>query len=367
LFQYIFISLFFLFSAVGFSEQMLRVNIGRSNVPVHMTGKTLIIKNESGETLSQTNSATFTPTQTGISLAGKNIGKKIFITSKEPMQVFGRTYLDENEILWQKSSDNKPEIIIIHPVSLERYLISTVASEMSSSWHEEALKAQAITARTYALWQKFRRIHEPYHVSSTVNDQVYNGIGHNHPNTQKAVEATNGQVITFESELIEAYFSSTCGGYTESSKEGWGKFLAYLPVTRCTYCQSSPTYTWKTTFTQQELKNALKSVTKQPITGITIREKTDSGRIKTIDIKTKKSSQQITGSKLRNLLGNAKLKSTFVTNIDFNSRTVTFSGKGFGHGVGMCQYGALGMAKAGKSANDIIQFYFPGTEIRAMY
>ncbi|MDA0713433.1 MAG: SpoIID/LytB domain-containing protein, partial [bacterium] len=228
----------------------------------------------------------------------------------------------------------------MHSLPLETYLVGTVASEVPQSWPDETLKAQAIAARTYAVWQTSRREGKNYDVKSSVMDQVYKGVKNEHSKAVKAVNDTKGQILSYNKKPVQAYFHSNCGGKTENAKDVWGMSLNYLPSSSCTYGKSDPKYYWTYSISKKSLNEALSKILPGPITKIKIIKKTSSKRAKTLEIFNKKQSKKISGEVLRGLLGYSSLRSTLIDSIRFGFSEVTFKGKGYGHGVGMCQWGA---------------------------
>lgn len=360
-----YIIIFLLLCLPVWAEQTLRINLGRQE-SITLTGKDLTAATEDGDKLTKNNSLTFTASGKGIILDNKQTGVNSVYVTADVIQIGSKIYHDNIEVLLNTKSA-KPELLLIHVSPLESYLVSVVASEIPTSAPMEALKAQAIAARTYALKQKYRRLNGDFHVVSTVMDQVFDGAGKKHPRVEEAVKETTGEVITYNNELIDAYFHSTCGDHTESAKEGWGKAVSYLPGVECKFCTGSKTHNWQLSLGKEELNKLLGSIGPTPVSDIRIISKTATGRAKQIAIYSGKRKKLVSGLAFRNAVGNNRLRSTWITNIQMTPAKVTFTGQGFGHGVGLCQMGAIGMAKAGKSAEEILTHYFPGTTIRQMY
>jgi stage II sporulation protein D len=249
---------------------------------------------------------------------------------------------------------NKGQILTI---PIESYVASVLAGEVSPSWPMEALKAQAIASRTFALKRMKDRKNKPFHVENSHIDQVFR----HEPAAVfvEAVKETAGLVLAFNSEPIEASFHSTCGGHTANAKEVWGQSYSYLKGVPCTYCSISPSYKWSSKFKISELEKKLG----QKISNIKILNKNSDERVKSLQL----AKNNISGHQFRTKIGPVKIRSTLITAIEKKAQNITIHGQGFGHGVGLCQYGALGMAKNGFLALGILAYYYPGTEIKKFY
>jgi len=243
-------------------------------------------------------------------------------------------------------------------LSLDEYLIGVVGGEMPASFNSEALKAQAIVARTYAL----NRIKEGKTLTDTVSTQVYRdntqlkntwGSSYNtyYSKIKNAVEGTKNMVLTYNGQYIDAVYHSTSNGYTVDAVDVWGKDIPYLKSVSSSYDLNASSYLRETT---KEL-STLSSILGLPIDTIQITKKDTHGRVQEVSVNDKVYS----GVEFRNLLG---LRSTDF-DISINNGKVTFVTKGFGHGVGMSQYGANGMANAGYNYKDILLHYYQGVTL----
>lgn len=251
--------------------------------------------------------------------------------------------------------------LYVNHVPLDSYLTSVVSHEMSPLWHKEALKAQAVVARTYLLVKIKERAGKYYDVDTTTNFQVYGGISKYDDNARRAVEETQGEVLYYQGELAQTFFHSSCGGTLASAGEVWGKDIAYLRVHSSPYCQTAPVYKWKVTLPFKEIGRRLAF---KNVKSVTVLDRTDSKRVKTLKIVTSRGVKKIPAGKFRTMLGAIKVKSTFF-GIARKGNAVVLTGRGFGHGVGMCQWGAKFQAeKKGQNYRTILEHYFPKTSIR---
>jgi stage II sporulation protein D len=263
--------------------------------------------------------------------------------------------------------DNRGQVV--STVSLEQYLYSVVSREMPHGWPDAALQAQAILARTFVLQRSNPQ--RAYDVIPSEADQVYTGIDAERPQTTAAVNATAGQVMRFEGGFAQAMYSSCCGGHTESNAMAWGgKPVSYLCGVRCTYCTDSPWYSWTRDIAIDELQQALaaqlgaagapRSIALDPPDG--------SGRAPYWTFTGDSGSVRIKAEAVRTALGTRRLPSLLVRSAQIGppakaSPICTIEGGGLGHGVGLCQWGARGMARGGAGARAILAYYFPGTGI----
>ena len=251
-------------------------------------------------------------------------------------------------------------------MELEDYLLGVVAGEMYNSWHIEALKAQAILARTYTLYylQNFKSKYEGADISNDVTEaQAYDASRINE-NIRKAVSETKGMVILNNDELIESWFHSNSGGVTTTAKNGlnYGEDENYTQVKKSVEsAENSENFEWSKTFTKSEILSTLREmgVSVSSISSFAIAEKDESGRVKRFKVGT----SEVDANTFRLKIGSTEMKSTFISDIIVSANSINFSGKGYGHGVGMSQWGAKILAEQGKSANEIINFYFKDVKI----
>ena len=250
-------------------------------------------------------------------------------------------------------------LYVINEIPFEDYIKSVVLAEVGANWEMEALKAQAVVSRTYAVYQKNANGNSYYHLTSSVLHQAYKG---NSSDTRiaYAVEKTSGEVLTFNNKPIEAFYHSTAGDRTELPEEVFGKSYPYLKSVQAS-CEASPYWVWEKNIPISEIE---KSLNISGIKGIKIKSYTATGRTKELEIDSE--SEQIAtikSTELRRLLGWQKLPSTNFSLVR-DGASIIFEGKGYGHGVGLCQWSALEMAKKGKSYKEILSSFYQGTEIQ---
>lgn len=251
-------------------------------------------------------------------------------------------------------------LIAINVLGLEDYLAAVLGSEMPASFPPEALKAQAVASRTYAVHRKIGAWGKPYHLGNTVLHQVYGGARSEDARSRQAVRATRGEVLTFRMEPIEAYFHSACGGRTESGQEALGRDLPYLKPVECV-CADGLRSDW----TQRLRANDLQSFARG-VRQVRVVERTATGRARRIELAGAEGNRALTAVELRRRVGYDKIKS-----LTFDAQAargaITLTGHGYGHGAGLCQWGAKGYAERGWDYGRILSHYYSGAELRKMY
>lgn len=253
----------------------------------------------------------------------------------------------------------------IEDIPLETYVSYVVASEMPAEFELEALKAQSLTARTYIVTQMLHNKSEA-DVTDTTSDQVYQNetelrkrwgdtYHEKMSKIHKAVQATKGEILTYnETPIFPAYFS-TSNGYTENSEDYWENKLPYLRSVKSPWDKESPKFLDQKTLSIQEVSQLL-NIPLQPGTTIPIElTRTKSERVKSLKI----GDQTLTGRDVRERLDLRSNDFTVTQKGDY----LIFKTKGYGHGVGMSQYGANGMAKEGKTYDEIVKYYYKDVEI----
>ncbi len=262
---------------------------------------------------------------------------------------------------------DQDRLLVVNELPLERYLAGVVASEVPKSWGVEAKKAQAVAARTYALMKK-ADADRAWDLEATTDDQVYSGKAVD-GSTQAAVTATHGEVLTRDGYLVSAFYHSTCGGMTELPKDVWPEQPSHGNTAVVGgYCEKSPYYNWTVDVTPEQLLAAAAKAGHEAtqVRGLHVRSRSASERITAIDLVTDRGTVTWSGQRFRELLGYGKIKSARFE-VEVNGGAFRLTGRGFGHGVGMCQWGAQGMAEAGEDYRAILGKYYPGSKIERIY
>jgi stage II sporulation protein D len=260
-------------------------------------------------------------------------------------------------------------LAVVNALPLEDYVAAVLGAEMPPSFPPEALKAQAVAARTYALGKKIEAVGEgkEWHLGATVLDQVYKGASGGDERTRAAAQATRGEVLSFDHELIEAYFHSACGGRTERGADALGRDLEYLKSVKCGRCQGAPKASWTVRLGREELARA--AGLGGSATAARVVERTLSGRASRLEVEAGGKKAAVTAVALRQALGYERLPSLAfdVAPDGKEGKDLVATGRGSGHGAGLCQWGARGMAQEGKGYRDILGHYYPGAELVKMY
>ena len=258
----------------------------------------------------------------------------------------------------------------INRLGLESYLPSVVGAEMPAQWPLEALRVQSVAARTYALRQL--KPSAPYDLRATVSSQVYRGLESETDSTRQAVQSTRSLVLTYANKLIDAVFFSSSGGFTENSGEIWPRQMPYLKSVP-DFDQASPVYRWTKPLDGPTLLSSFREI--GGANSIEPLETTSTGRLKRVLVRGPSGELRLDAGELRQRLG---LRSTFVqferpappTNpfdqvgewLGLNAPLVAV-GRGYGHGVGMSQWGAFGLAQQGESFSAILRHYYLGAQL----
>lgn len=262
-------------------------------------------------------------------------------------------------------------LLIVNELPLDEYLKGVVPAEVPAAWPSEALKAQAMVARTYALYHKAERAGREFDVDATVQSQVYGGMGSEDPRTSAAVEATAGRVVMHEGRLALTPYHSTSAGPTEDAAEVWNVDLPYLKGVECPFDAESPAVRWERRLPVEEIESALRDASYRigPIATLTPLGRNRSGRVTAVRILHGEGELILKGESLRRIIGYRRVPSMRFDVIEFDVDPATrrlavrLDGGGWGHGVGLCQWGMKALAERGWSASRILDYYYPGTNV----
>jgi len=257
------------------------------------------------------------------------------------------------------------QLLAVAVVPVETYVAAVISRETPRLFHPEALKAQAVASRTYA-YGALRKPKDPaYDLLGSVEDQVFEGVDDVFSMFRDATLETSGLVLMYQGEFAQTVYHSTCGGRTESAVNAWGRDVPYLRSRTCEDCSSSPAYRWHYRMTQEEGRRVARAMG-LPSGGknlrISIAGLNSSGRISRMLLTSSGVSRETQAAAFRSTVGYARMRSLWAT-IEPDGDEWIIKGRGYGHGVGMCQYGANGMAKAGKGFREILARYYPGSEL----
>ena len=281
----------------------------------------------------------------------------------------------------------------VNILAMETYLLGVVPLEIGAGRPPEeleAVKAQAIAARTYAVRHMGRRSALGFDFYGSTMDQVYGGADADDPVSTRAVRETRGEVIVYDGEPIEAFYHSTCGGHTAALEEVWvGEPRPYLTAVSDArpgggaYCESSNRYRWSESWTRSELLETLerglsahvgRTVDLETVRSMAVTGRTTSGRAEAVSIRTDAGDFRVRGDSIRWVLRPAPNRILNSALIELRPEGdggevtgLTVDGGGWGHGIGMCQIGAVARAREGQSYREILTTYYRGTRIARLY
>lgn len=258
-------------------------------------------------------------------------------------------------------------LLVINHIELDDYIKGILYHEASHFWPMEALKAQAVVCRTYAVYQMEQNRRKDFDVTSDIYSQVYGGKTSERYRTNMAVEETREYFLTYQGKVFPAYFHATCAGHTEDASILWNMDLAPLKGVACDFCQDSPHFRWHVVLAQSELRDKLSTAGYKinNIKDIIIAGRDNSGRITSLKIVTAQKNISISAKDFRNIVGPNIIRSTNFQ-VSVVADDVVFEGLGWGHGVGLCQWGAYFMDKKGYTYKDILKYYYPGSDVETL-
>jgi stage II sporulation protein D len=307
---------------------------------------------------------------------------------RAPLRVNGKAYRGQAEVLRDRTG-----LTVVNRLGLESYLLGVVSAEMGrrSSAEQAALRAQAVVSRTYALRNLRRWRSQGFDLYATVSDQAYGGLNAETPEGRAAVRETRGRVLTYNGALIEAFYFSTCGGRTAGGFEVFRgasrpylRSIADVAHNGVAYCRISPRYHWREEWTGEALRSTLqrhlgtagtRSERIDEVSDIRVTRRSSSGRVDQLAIRLGRSEILVDGHStirqtLRTSSGDLLRSTTFNLVTTGAGKAVTklvAEGMGAGHGVGLCQWGAVGRARAGHGYEQILAAYYPGTSLERRY
>jgi stage II sporulation protein D len=305
-----------------------------------------------------------------------------------PLRINGRSYRGMIELLRDSTG-----ITVVNRLGLETYLLGVVSAEMGrrSPSEQAALEAQAVVSRTFALRKLGRRRTRGFDVGAGVSDQVYSGVAGETPEGRSAVLETRGQVLTYNGTTAETFFYSTCGGHTADGTEVFrGAAQPYLrsmadqAADGAVYCSISPRYRWHEEWTGEALRatlqrnlpvvSRLRGDEIRQVRDVRVDRRTPSGRVDQLTIALAGPEVKVAGPSIRQVLrstsGELLRSNAFRVVVSGSGSGVTHlavDGMGAGHGVGLCQWGAVGRARTGQGYQQILTAYFPGTRVARRY
>lgn len=327
-------------------KDLQRLTISEGNYVVKTTEGGIVSNGERGITLIS---------EKGYLLEGANRFKgELALVSRAPVSIDGVLY--SGKVLFYPT---KKGIDLIDQIGIERYVASVLKGEIPSSFDIEAKKAVAIAVRTYTLYRMEKGREGYFHLDNSNISQVYGGIGGVGDEYVNAARDTRGMVALFKGDPALTVYHATCGGKTENAYDAWRVDVPYLRAVSCGYCDYSPGFRWVIEMTPSDFMKGLmkENVRGNKLISLSKGVTTRTGRVKTVRVVMDTGTWDVDATKLRAHIGYAVMKSISFS-IEMNANKVSISGKGYGHGVGLCQYGAEGMAEKGFHYREILKNYY---------
>jgi len=300
--------------------------------------------------------------------------------------IAGKTYRGAAEVV----ADRSRGLIVINRLGLEDYLLGVVPAEIGRRTPEEfaAVRAQAVAARTYTISHLGRRDSLGFDLFATVEDQVYGGLEVERKDVERAINDTRGEILVFDGQPVSAFYHSTCGGQTATREEVWGEpNLPYLRSVRDAgggedYCAISPRYRWRESWTADEMNGFVRAELASRlgvspssvgrISGIRVLSRTEGDRVDQLEVEASGGRYVLRKNEIRWVLQPAEGR--ILGSTDFAVRQgrlengeIVVEGRGFGHGIGMCQWGAIGRARAGHGYREILAAYYQDVAVQKLY
>lgn len=252
----------------------------------------------------------------------------------------------------------KGGVYLINHVDTERYLEGVLPGEIQTSWPMAAVKAQAVLARTYALYRRHERRNSAWHLKSGTADQMYLGKNRTDARARRAITETRGVVVSYKGRLAQTFYHANCGGTTEDPGLLWDYGLPYYQVIDVPFGYGDPRYFWETEVSYEQLGEVLEKAGLQSdrVERLEVHQRTPSGRAFDLIVEGNRR-QAMLAKDFRRHLGYTKLPS-LKFDVTATETGFLFSGQGNGHGVGMCQWAAKEMADKGYSFQEILHFFY---------
>ncbi|MBU2541543.1 MAG: SpoIID/LytB domain-containing protein [Candidatus Omnitrophica bacterium] len=303
----------------------------------------------------------------GFNIGSNNIGKeRIEITRDDDGFISINDRLFRGRLRFIKKDASN--FFVVNYIELEDYIRGVLYHEISHLWPEESIKAQAVVVRTFALSKMHDNRLKEYDLTNDTYSQVYGGRTSERWRTNKGVDATGGEVLKLDGKIFPTYYHAACGGHTEDVSNLWDVDIASLKGVTCPYCADSPHFKWDIYIDFKRLQEKLNAAGLRvgKIESIEIVERSLSNRVLKLKIISATDTIEISGKALREILGPKILRSTNFQ-IESSGDFVLFKGFGWGHGVGLCQWGAYFMGKQGHDYRQILEYYYHGAKIEKDY
>lgn len=305
----------------------------------------------------------------GLKVGTEAFPRKLRLTAVkegQPVVVNGRSFRGTIEIVARGAG----RLLVINDLDVEEYLRGVVASEMPPSWPAEALKAQTVVARSYAMANMGRFGKDGYDICATASCQVYDGVRGEKAATDAAVKATKGRVLAYKGKTVSAVFHSCCGGRTDSAKDVWRSAgVPYLRGVRGRWCKgASPHARWTGEIPDHVMEARLRAAGQNVgrVKDIRISARTNAGRAYEVRVTGSERSATLRANDFRLIVGARELRSTLWTGVSHKRGVWRFNGQGWGHGVGLCQWCAKVTAGQGFRYNEILSYFYKNVKVKEL-
>ena len=349
-------------SAAATRPETIRVALVKGAEMVRLDGTGVLLTDARGEPLRLEMPLEVRRAKDGITVNGRSVAGLI-ASAPVRITVNGKGYRSLIEV-----SALDKGLLVVNELPLEEYLIGLINCEISSAWPMEAVKAQAVIARSYAMFQKNARRGAVYQLESSVMDQVYEGSDVEDSRAARGVQETAGEVLVYDAKIIQAFYHSNCAGHTESSKNVWGLSIPYLLGVPCDYCLDANLIPWQQKIPLKKVEAALRAAG-YPVAGVKelkVQGRNRSDRVDQVEVSCARGSVAVPGVAFRKALGYGVVKSTRFE-IKMAGDDCLVFGAGSGHGVGLCQWGAKQRAIEGFEYREILSYYYPGVKLAKGY
>ena len=342
---------------------MIRVAVADGLKSVEVGGGAVLVTDLQGQPLvtKRLPSVRVTLRNEGLEVEGRRVlGARLSPPATGMLRLNGREYPGWFEVL-----RNGDGLVVVNELPFEEYLAGALKAEASDKWPFEILKAQAIVARTYAAYHRWLNAAKPYHIlASTANQQYAGRVAETSP-LWEAVRGTEGQVLMWEGRLFPAFYHTDSGGHTEDPRLVFtARNMPALRAVRSEFSGDSPHFAWNLDMPIGQLSELLRKsgVSVGTVVRLEVLERTPSLRVLRIAVHGTRGTVQLSGSDFRRIVGYDTLKSTLFA-VAVDGQYARFAGRGYGHGVGMDQWGAKAMAEQGHRAYQILEYYYPGAAL----
>jgi stage II sporulation protein D len=340
-------------------EPSVRVLVKKNLKNLTISEGDYVIKTTGGDIVSLGDRTISVRAEKGLLIDGeKRFDRELLLVSRVPVSIDGVLY--SGRVVFHPTDRG---IDIIDQINVERYIASVLKSEIPNSFAFNAKKAIAVAVRSYTFYRMEQGKADYYHLDNSNISQVYRGVDGIEDEFVRAAEETRGMVVTYRGKSALTVYHATCGGYTENAFDVWQTDLPYLRSVSCGYCNNSPGFRWLLEIVPGDFMRFLKKgeVRGERLVSLGVGAVTRTGRVRTLRVSTDTGTWEVPSSRLRVDIGYSVMKSTNFS-VKMREDMLSISGKGYGHGVGLCQYGADGMASRGFGFVEILQHYY-GSEI----